>query len=308
VAPGDGTDAETLLKNSDLALYRAKRDGRGAYHFFEKGMDATLQERRTLEMALRQAIVRQEFRLVFQPLFNLKEGRICGLEALIRWHHPDRGTIPPAEFIPIAEEAGLIVPIGDWVLNEACRAAVSWPDDIHIAVNLSTVQFRNRNLLQHVKAALDASGLNPDRLELEVTESLLLVDSESTLRTLFELRKLGVRISMDDFGTGYSSLSYLRSFPFDKIKIDKSFVNDMSAKDDSRAIVKAVIGLGRSLGMSTAAEGVETEAQLDLVRRQGCTEVQGFLFSPPLPASAIDRLFAETGGMEAWTSTLRRSG
>ena len=308
VAPGDGTDAETLLKNSDLALYRAKRDGRGAYHFFEKGMDANLQERRTLEMALRQAIVRREFRLVFQPLFNLKEGRICGLEALIRWHHPDRGTIPPAEFIPIAEEAGLIVPIGDWVLNEACRAAVSWPDDIHIAVNLSTVQFRNRNLLQHVKAALDASGLKPDRLELEVTESLLLVDSESTLRTLFELRKLGVRISMDDFGTGYSSLSYLRSFPFDKIKIDKSFVNDMSAKDDSRAIVKAVIGLGRSLGMSTAAEGVETEAQLDLVRRQGCTEVQGFLFSPPLPASAIDRLFAETGGMEAWTSTLRRSG
>ena len=307
VAPGDGGDAETLLKNADLALYRAKHDGRGAYHFFEKGMDAALQERRALEMGLRQALARNEFRLVFQPLFNLKEGRICGLEALIRWYHPERGTIPPADFIPIAEEVGLIVPIGDWVLREACRAAVSWPEDIHIAVNLSTVQFRNRNLYQHVKTALDESGLQAERLELEVTESLLLVDNASTLKTLFDLRKLGVRISMDDFGTGYSSLSYLRSFPFDKIKIDRSFVHDMSTGEDSQAIVKAVIGLGRSLGMSTAAEGVETEAQLDLVRRQGCTEVQGFLFSPPLPAAAIDRLFADAGGMDAWTRTLRHS-
>jgi len=307
VAPGDGDNAETLLKNADLALYRAKHDGRGAYHFFEKGMDAALQERRALEMGLRQALVRNEFRLVFQPLFNLKEGRICGLEALLRWYHPERGTIAPSDFIPIAEEVGLIVPIGEWVLREACRAAASWPDHVHIAVNLSTVQFRNRNLFQQVKAALAEAGLNAERLELEVTESLLLVDSASTLQTLFDLRKLGVRISMDDFGTGYSSLSYLRSFPFDKIKIDRSFVHDMSAEEDSQAIVKAVIGLGRSLGMSTAAEGVETETQLELVRDQGCTEVQGFLFSPPLPASAIDRLFSEAGGMDAWTRTLRHS-
>jgi diguanylate cyclase (GGDEF)-like protein len=307
VAPGDGSDSETLLKNADLALYRAKHDGRGAYHFFEKGMDANLQERRALELALRQALARNEFRLVFQPLFNLKESRICGLEALLRWYHPERGTIGPSEFVPIAEDAGLIVPIGEWVLREACRAAAAWPDDIHVAVNLSTVQFRNRKLYDHVKAALDVSGLKPGRLELEVTESLLVVDSEATMRTLHELRKLGVRIAMDDFGTGYSSLSYLRSFPFDKIKIDRSFVADMSSREDSRAIVNAVIGLGRSLGMSTAAEGVETEAQLDLVRDQGCTEVQGFLLSPPLPGSAIDKLFAETAGMDEWTRTLRGS-
>jgi EAL domain-containing protein (putative c-di-GMP-specific phosphodiesterase class I) len=199
------------------------------------------------------------------------------------------------------------VPIGEWVLREACRAATDWPEDVCVAVNLSTVQFRNRNLFAHVKAALEASHLAPARLELEVTESLLLADSEMTLRTLHELRRLGVRISMDDFGTGYSSLSYLRSFPFDKIKIDQSFVKDLSDKEDSRAIVKAVIGLGRSLGMSTTAEGVETEAQLDLVREQGCTEVQGFLFSPPLPGSAITKLFAETGARDEWSRTLTGS-
>jgi len=308
VAPGDGLTSETLLKNADLALYRAKNDGRGAYHFFEKGMDATLQERRALELGLRQALVRGEFRLVFQPLFNLEEGRICCLEALLRWYHPERGTIPPNEFIPIAEDTGLIVAIGEWVLHEACRAAATWPKNVRVAVNLSTVQFRNRNLFQHIKAALDAAGLEPERLELEVTESLLLANVETTLITLHQLRQLGVRISMDDFGTGYSSLSYLRSFPFDKIKIDQSFVRDLSAKEDSRAIVTAVIGLGRSLGMSTTAEGVETEAQLNLVREQGCTEVQGFLFSPPLPGSAITKLFAETAGMEEWTRTIRKSG
>jgi len=307
VAPGDGTTSETLLKNADLALYRAKNDGRGAYHFFEKGMDATLQERRLLEVGLRHALARNELRLVFQPLFNLDEGRICCLEALLRWYHPERGTIPPNEFIPVAEDTGLIVAIGEWVLFEACRAAVAWPKEVSVAVNLSTVQFRNRNLLQHIKTALAVSGLSPTRLEIEVTESLLLADVETTLRTLHELRALGVRISMDDFGTGYSSLSYLRSFPFDKIKIDQSFVKDLSAKEDSRAIVTAVIGLGRSLGISTTAEGVETEAQLDLVRHEGCTEVQGFLFSPPLPASAITRLFADTTGMDEWTRTLRKS-
>jgi len=308
VAPGDGDTAESLLKNADLALYRAKNDGRGAYHFFEKGMDAALQERRALELGLRQALARNELRLVFQPLFNLKERRICALEALLRWYHPERGTIAPNDFIPIAEDTGLIVAIGEWVLHEACRTAMAWPEDVHIAVNLSTVQFRHRHLYGHVKAALDATGLSPERLELEVTESLLLADSETTLRTLHELRKLGVRISMDDFGTGYSSLSYLRSFPFDKIKIDQSFVKELSAKEDSRAIVKAVISLGRSLGMSTTAEGVETEAQLDLVRQQGCTEVQGFLFSPPLPAAAVTRLFAKTDGMDEWMRAVRTSG
>ena len=307
VAPGDGIRSEALLKNADLALYRAKNEGRGAYHFFEKGMDAALQERRATELGLRQALARGEFRLVFQPLFNLDENRICGLEALLRWYTPERGTIPPQDFIPVAEETGLIVPIGEWVLREACRAASGWPRDVRVAMNLSTAQFRNRNLYSHIKLALDSADLEPSRLELEVTESLLLNESESTLRTLHQLRKLGVRISMDDFGTGYSSLSYLRSFPFDKIKIDQSFVRDVAIKEDSRAIVSAVIGLGRSLGMATTAEGIETEAQLDMVRSQGCTEVQGFLLSPPLPASAIDRLFAETGGLKEWTRTLSES-
>jgi EAL domain-containing protein (putative c-di-GMP-specific phosphodiesterase class I) len=271
-------------------------------------MDAALQQRRELELALRQAVLNKEFRLVFQPLLNLQRGRICAVEALIRWYHPEKGTIPPNDFIPVAEESGLIVAIGEWVLEEACRLATNWPDEVHVAVNLSTVQFRNRNLLDHVKHALNVSGLKPERLELEVTESLLLADNEATLHVLYELRRLGVRISMDDFGTGYSSLSYLRSFPFDKIKIDKSFVKDLSATEGSRAIVNAVIGLGHSLGMSTTAEGVETEAQLELVRAQGCTEVQGFLFSPPLPATAIDKLFAETSSMDDWTRKLKKAG
>ncbi|HVY21426.1 MAG TPA: EAL domain-containing protein [Bauldia sp.] len=307
LAPDDGKTSATLLKNADLALYRAKNAGRGAYHFFESGMDAALQERRTLELGLRQAVTNREFRLVFQPIFDLRRGRISCLEALIRWHHPERGTVSPAEFIPIAEDTGLIVPIGEWVLAEACRAAAGWPQDVNVAVNMSTVQFRHPNLFNHIKTALAVSGLRADRLELEVTESLLLADVDTTITTLHQLRALGVRISMDDFGTGYSSLSYLRSFPFDKIKIDQSFVKDLSAKEDSRAIVSAVIGLGRSLGMSTTAEGVETEAQLEVVRGQGCTEVQGFLFSPPLPATAITKLFAEQAGMEEWTRTLRKS-
>ena len=298
VAPVDGMTAEALLKNADLALYRAKTDGRGAYHFFEKGMDAVLQERRSMELGLRQALARNELRLVFQPLLNLAEQRISVLEALLRWDNPERGSIPPAEFIPIAEETGLIVSIGEWVLREACTAATRWPGTVRVAINLSTVQFRNRDLYRQVVSVLESTGLEPERLELEVTESLLLADTEATLQTLHKLRALGIHISMDDFGTGYSSLSYLRSFPFDKIKIDRSFVKDLSDKDDSRAIVKAVIDLGRSLGMATTAEGVETEAQLDTIRRQGCTEVQGFLFSPPLPSSAIDRLFSAEGGMD----------
>jgi predicted signal transduction protein with EAL and GGDEF domain len=293
-APTDGTDAETLMKNADLALYRAKREGRGTYHFFEAAMDAALQERLALEVELRAAFAAGELALVYQPLFSLEENRICGFEAFIRWHHPVRGTIMPGAIIPIAEESGLIVPIGAWALMEACRAAVGWPEHVRVAVNLSAVQFKHRDLVQHVASALAESELDPARLEIEVTESVLLSDNELTPRIFQQLRAIGVRISVDDFGTGYSSLSYLRSFAFDRIKIDQSFVQDVSRRQDSLAVISAVIGLGRSLGLATTAEGVETESQLTMVREQGCTEVQGFLFSPPLSASAVTRLFAET--------------
>jgi len=292
MAPGDGALTDTLMKNADLACYKAKSEGRSAYHFFEPGMDADLQKRRTIEQGLRVALSRDELRLVFQPLVGLKENRVTCFEALLRWDHAELGTISPAEFIPIAEETGLIVQIGEWVLRQACRAAATWPSSIRVAVNLSPIQFKNRKLGETVRAVLGETGLPATRLELEITESLLLADNESTLKTLHELRALGVRISMDDFGTGYSSLSYLRSFPFDKIKIDRSFMRDLDGRSDSLAIIKAVIGLGHSLGMSTTAEGVETEEQLKAVRDQGCNEVQGFLFSPPIEASAIRKLLA----------------
>jgi diguanylate cyclase (GGDEF)-like protein len=307
VAPADGRDAGTLMKNADLALYRAKGEGRGNYHFFEPGMDATIQERRAIEVGLRLALSHNELRLVYQPLLSLTENRVTGLEALLRWDHPERGTVSPQDFVPVAEETGLIVPIGEWVLREACRTAAGWPEDITVAVNLSPIQFRNRNLVQHVTGALSDAGLAPHRLEIEVTESLLLSDSDLTIKILHQLRKLGVRIAMDDFGTGYSALSHLRSFPFDKIKIDRSFVHALAAESDGTAIVKAMIGLGRSLGVATAAEGVETEGQLEMVRRQGCTEAQGFLFSPPLPAQAVSRLFAAASPRSA-LGPLRRSG
>jgi diguanylate cyclase (GGDEF)-like protein len=292
VAPADGRDAGTLMKNADLALYRAKGEGRGAFHFFEPDMEAAVRERRAIEVGLRLALARNELRLVYQPLLSLRENRITGFEALIRWDHPTRGTVSPEEFVPVAEETGLIIPIGEWVLRQACIAASSWSDDVTVAVNLSPIQFKNRNLIHHVTDALAESGLPAHRLELEITESLLLSDSDLTIKILHQLRKLGIGISMDDFGTGYSSLSHLRSFPFDKIKIDRSFVHELSSRGDSAAIVTAVIGLGRSLGITTTAEGVETEAQLEMVREQGCSEVQGFLFSPPLPAAAVSRLLA----------------
>lgn len=294
IAPTDGSDAETLTKNADVALYRAKRDGRGAFQFYEPDMDAAIQERRDKEVALRLALSRNELRIVYQPLLNLAESRISGLEALLRWDHPERGTMPTADFLAVAEETGLIVPIGEWVLYEACATAATWPENISVAVNLSPIQFRGRNLIQQVRKALTDSGIAPARLELEVTESLLLADSDLTIRILQQLRMLGVRISLDDFGTGYSSLRHLRSFPFDKIKIDRSFVQELASHGDNYDIVKAVIGISRSLGITTAAEGVESEAQLDVMRREGCAEVQGYLFSPPLPAAALSTLFAAT--------------
>ena len=290
LAPGDGLDPDQLLKNADLALYRAKSDGSGLYRFFEPEMDARMQARRALEIDLRKAITNSEFELFYQPLVDMKTECVTGFEALIRWHHPERGMILPLDFIPVAEETGLIVPIGDWVLRRACAEAATWPSGVKIAVNLSPIQFKNKGLPLSVVSALAASGLSAKRLELEITESVLLQDGDSTLAILRELRDLGVRISMDDFGTGYSSLSYLRKFPFDKIKIDQSFIVDMSDHNDSMAIVRAVIAMGSGLGIATTAEGVETVEQFKQLKLEGCTEVQGYLFSPPRPAAEVKGL------------------
>jgi diguanylate cyclase (GGDEF)-like protein len=292
MAPADGEDADSLMTNADMALYRAKGEGRSTYHFFEAGMDAAIQKRRAIEAGLRTALASNQLRLVFQPLMGLKENRITCCEALLRWDHPERGAISPVEFIPVAEETGLIVQIGEWVLREACKVAATWPGKPRVAVNLSPVQFKNRKLFDTVVSALKEAALPPTRLELEITESLLLTESDSTLETLHRLRSIGVRISMDDFGTGYSSLSYLRSFPFDKIKIDRSFMRDLDSKSDILAIIKAVIGLGHSLGMATSAEGVETEEQLKLIRDQGCNEGQGYYFSPPIAPGAVHNMLA----------------
>ncbi len=291
VAPADGDDSDQLLKNADLALYRAKSEGRGTYRLFETEMDERMKARRDLEIDLRRALANGEFELHYQPLVNLANNSISGFEALLRWHHPGRGTIPPREFIPIAEDIGVIVPLGEWVLRHACAEAATWPGDIKVAVNLSPVQFKSANLVQTVVSALANSGLAAHRLELEITESVLLHDNDMAIARLHQLRDLGVRISMDDFGTGYSSLSYLRSFPFDKIKIDRSFVSDLGNGDDALAIVRAVAGLASKLGIATTAEGVETEEQLERIRAEGCTEMQGYLFSPPRPARDITEMF-----------------
>ena len=292
MAPVDGTTADQLLKNADMALYRAKEDGRRAYRFFEPDMDARLQARRRLEIDLRAALLHGQFELYYQPVVDIARHQVSGFEALIRWNHPQRGLVGPAEFIPLAEEIGLIQLIGDWVLRQACIDAARWPADIRVAVNLSSALFKTRNLVQTVVHTLAASGLHANRLELEVTESVLLLNNESTLSTLHRLQELGVRISMDDFGTGYSSLSYLRSFPFDKIKIDQSFVQEMGKSEDCAAIVRAVAGLASSLGMSTTAEGVETEDQLARLKAAGCEEAQGYLFSRPVPARELSSLIA----------------
>lgn len=295
LAPADGESADELLKNADMALYRAKSEGRGAYHFFEKSMDQQAQKRRTMEADLRKALSVGELEVHYQPLIDLESNRVKSFECLLRWRQPN-GFIPPLEFIPIAEATGLIGPIGEWVLRTACREAASWPHDIGVAVNLSPAQFRDRKLVATVASALAGSGLNPSRLELEITESVLLAETDVNLSTLHRIRELGVRISMDDFGTGYSSLSYLRSFPFDKIKIDRSFVKDIVHHPDCMAIVRAISALGRSLGIRTTAEGVETAEQLACVRQEGCSEVQGYLFSAARPASELPALIASIDG------------
>lgn len=291
VAPFDDTEADALLKNADMALYGAKADGRGTYRFFEPEMNAKMKARRQLELDLRKALLKQEFELHYQPLVNLENRSVNAFEALVRWRHPDRGLVPPSDFIPLAEETGLILPLGEWVLRTACAEAVNWPDHIRIAVNLSPAQLNNRNLLSVVGKALEDSGLPATRLQLEITETVLLQNTFSTLETLHAIQKLGIQIALDDFGTGYSSLSYLRSFPFDKIKIDRSFITDINNGTGPIAIVNAITGLAKSLNMVSTAEGVETEQQLEAVKSIGCTEMQGYLFSRALPASEIRQFF-----------------
>ncbi|MFC7540817.1 putative bifunctional diguanylate cyclase/phosphodiesterase [Siccirubricoccus deserti] len=296
LAPHDAICPDKLLKAADVALYCAKEEGRGTYCFFELSMDRHLQAREATKRALRLALGRGEFELNYQPLVDLSTNQINSFEALLRWRHPERGVISPEDFIPIAEDTGLIIPIGEWVLEEACRAAASWPDGISVAVNLSPVQFRSKVLAQAVDHALKISGLEPGRLQLEITESVLLQDNLANLAVLQELRRLGVQIAMDDFGTGYSSLGYLRSFSFDKIKLDRSFVCDLPDGPQCEAIVQAVAGLASGLRITTTAEGIETQEQLSILRASGYDQGQGYLFGKPVSgpdvASVIERFSA----------------
>jgi EAL domain-containing protein (putative c-di-GMP-specific phosphodiesterase class I) len=300
-----GLSSADMLKRADVALYRAKEE-RGTFAFFEPGMDKHLQARLGMEADLRMALQRGEFELNYQPLYNLAQDRVTGLEALIRWNSPTRGRVAPTEFIPLAEQSGLIIPIGEWVLRTACAEAAAWPDHVRVAVNLSVIQTRNRHLVGLVRDALECAGLPAHRLELEITESVLLQDTEAVMTMLRTLHDMGVRVSMDDFGTGYSSLSYLRRFPFDKIKIDRSFISDLrggagaseasgdataatfaAAASNAAMIVRAIVGLGENLGISTTAEGVETAQQFAQARQNGCAEVQGYFISPPRPADEV---------------------
>ncbi|MGY4305530.1 putative signal transduction protein with EAL and GGDEF domain [Bradyrhizobium sp. USDA 4369] len=300
MAPNDGDDAEKLLKNADMALSRAKTETRGSFSYFETGMDARAQSRRKIEIELRDAIQHDVLQPYYQPLIDLSTGRITGFEALVRWPHPERGMIPPSEFIPVAEDTGLISALGRVMLRRACNDAANWPDEVRVAVNMSPLQFRVGNVLSLVMDVLKQSGLPPSRLELEITETLVLEKSGQVLATLHALRALGVRISMDDFGTGYSSLSYLRSFPFDKIKVDQSFIRDLAANREAQAIVRSIVSLGKGLGVTITAEGVETEAELRCLRAEGCHEGQGYLFSRPRPNAEI------VGLLEAQSAADRR--
>lgn len=284
IAPTDGTDADVLLKKSDMALYAAKNDGGSGHRFFSTEMEEAIQCRRSLELDLREALTENQFQIYYQPLVDLHNGQIITFEALLRWIHPTGGEISPSIFIPVAEETGQIIALGEWVLQQACAAAATWPHNIKVAVNLSPIQFRARNLPLQVASALAKSGLSARRLELEVTERLLLEDNEGTLATIEEINNLGVGFSLDDFGTGYSSLHYLHKFPFNKIKIDQSFINE---RRDSRFIINAIANLGSSLNKAVVAEGIETKEQMDMVKAQGCNEGQGYFFCRPMPKEAV---------------------
>jgi diguanylate cyclase (GGDEF)-like protein len=293
IAPQDGDNGGALLRSADLALYRAKEAGRGTYAFFEESLNERAQQRRQVEADLRLALERDEFELLYQPLFDLEHNRICSFEALLRWRHPKHGLVSPAEFVPVAEDTGLIVPLGAWVIREACSRAAGWPEHVRVAVNVSAVQFHRGALNESILRALADSGLAPNRLEVEITESIFLEGGEVTLRLLHALRSLGVRIALDDFGTGYSSLSYLQSFPFDKLKIDRSFIQNLLTREGAIAIVHAITELANTLGMETTAEGVEETAQLMELRAHGCSSVQGYLFAEPMVAGDVDKLFSE---------------
>lgn len=291
--PSDGREASQLLKNADMALYSAKGSGRGTYRFFENAMDTRMAARRILELEIRKAFVNGEFEVHYQPLINLERNEISGCEALLRWNHPERGYISPDVFVPVAEEIGLIGRIGEWVIRIACQEAASWPGDVAISVNISPVQFRSQNLLQIITQALAMSGLEPSRLDIEITEATLMEQTDETVAILNNMRKLGVKIVMDDFGTGYSSLSYLQKFPFNKIKIDQSFVRNLGDSEESLAIIRAVTGLADSFHMSTTAEGVETEQQRSIVTSLGCTEMQGYLFSGARSGRDVAKIIAD---------------
>jgi predicted signal transduction protein with EAL and GGDEF domain len=294
-APDNGMDGDQLLMNADIALYRAKAEGRNGFRFFEPEMDIEARTRRHLEVSLRESVSRVErsagndFILHYHDIINVATGAVCGREALVRWYHPERGMVAPNKFIRAAEELGLIIPLGKWIVGRACADAATWPETLKLAVNLSPAQFRDDSLVESIMVALQASGLAPDRLELEITESVLLKNNPHDISILHQLKDLGISIVLDDFGTGYSSLSYLRLFPFDKLKIDKSFVDELTRRADCAAIICAIAGLGRSLSITTTAEGVETQEQFGLLRAAGCTQVQGFLFGRPRPAADIGR-------------------
>lgn len=293
VAPDDGGEAAVLLKHADLALYRSKQGGKANHHFFEPALDEKARHRRRLELDLRNAIRDGGFELHFQPLYSLTEERLTAFEALVRWPHPTLGLVAPADFIPLAEETGLIMQIGEWVMREACREAMTWPEPLSVAVNLSAKQFLNPALPGMVVHALAASGLPPQRLEVEITESAFIANADKTLETLHALQGLGVRIALDDFGTGYSSLSHLRLFPFDKLKIDHTFVRDLAEEGNAHAVIRAITTLADALGIETLAEGVEEAGQLAVLRQEGCQQIQGFLLSRPIHADEVDRFIHE---------------
>jgi predicted signal transduction protein with EAL and GGDEF domain len=309
LAPSDGEDRGQLMKYADLALYRAKDEGRGTWRFFEPAMNALAQKRCAIEADLRAALGAEQLELHYQPFVSSHDRRVSGFEALVRWRHPIRGLVSPADFIPVAEETGLIIEIGDWVLKRACEDAATWPEHLKVAVNLSTRQFSDPALVRKVAEAIRAAGIAPERLELEITESLPLLQDRVTLSTLKDLHALGVTIALDDFGTGYSSLSYLRGFPFDRIKIDRSFVIGLQRDGTGIGIIAGIVGLAANLHMDITAEGVETEFQFELLAAAGCQEIQGFHMSKPVPACAvpalIDHLSARTAGPAihlAWSS------